>query len=117
MNEADAMIEISQRINRTILQFEGGVRSCPAFIGCYNEDQGTVCYSNAGHTPAFLRDGTGLTRLEATGLTLGIVLSHYPGCIHGPDASRGNSAYCLAWYRGGVVRRKRVWTAWASARP
>jgi sigma-B regulation protein RsbU (phosphoserine phosphatase) len=66
------MIELSQQINRTILQFVGGVRSCPAFIGCYNEDLGTVCYANAGHTPGLLRDPTGITRLEATGLPLGL---------------------------------------------
>ena len=71
-NEPVAMIELSQRINRTILQFEGGVRSCPAFLGCYNEDLGTVCYANAGHTPGLLRDATGITRLEATGLPLGL---------------------------------------------
>lgn len=48
------------------------MRVCPAFIGCYNEDLGTVCYANAGHTPGLLRDRTGTTRLEATGLPLGL---------------------------------------------
>jgi serine phosphatase RsbU (regulator of sigma subunit) len=71
-NEAEAIIELCHEINRTILQFAGGIRSCPAFIGCYNEDLGTVCYANAGHTPGLLRDGTGITRLEATGLPLGL---------------------------------------------
>ena len=71
-NEAIAMIELSQRINRTILRFEGGVRSCPAFLGCYNEELGTVCYANAGHTPGLIRDKAGITRLEATGLPLGL---------------------------------------------
>ncbi len=70
--ESDAMIELSQQLNRTILQFEGGVRSCPAFIGCFNEDLGTVCYANAGHTPGLLRDATGVTHLSATGLPLGL---------------------------------------------
>ena len=60
------------RSNRTILQVAGGVRSCPAFIGCYNEDLGTVCYANAGHTPGLLRDESGITQLEASGLPLGI---------------------------------------------
>ena len=59
-------------MNRTILQMAGGVRSCPAFMGCYNEDLGTVCYTNAGHTPGLLRDQTGITPLEATGLPLGL---------------------------------------------
>lgn len=71
-NEAMAIIELSQRINRTILQFEGRVWSCPAFLGCYNEALGTVCYANAGHTPGLVHDTTGITRLEATGLPLGL---------------------------------------------
>jgi serine phosphatase RsbU (regulator of sigma subunit) len=72
LNEAEAMIELSYQINRTILQFAEGVRSCPAFIGCYNEDLGTVCYANSGHTPGLLRDDTGITQLDATGLPLGL---------------------------------------------
>jgi sigma-B regulation protein RsbU (phosphoserine phosphatase) len=71
-NEAEAIIELTHEINRTVLQFAGGVRSCPAFVGCYNEDLGTVCYANAGHTPGLLRDQTGITPLEATGLPLGL---------------------------------------------
>ncbi|MGA8149974.1 MAG: PP2C family protein-serine/threonine phosphatase [Terriglobales bacterium] len=70
-NGSQAMIELGHQINRTILQL-AGVRSCPAFIGCYNEDMGTVCYTNAGHTPALLRDSSGITSLEATGLPLGL---------------------------------------------
>ena len=72
LNEAEAIIELSHEINRTILQSASGVRSCPAFIGCYNEDLGTVCYANAGHTPGLLRDHTGIMPLEATGLPLGL---------------------------------------------
>jgi serine phosphatase RsbU (regulator of sigma subunit) len=69
-NETTAMIELCQEMNRTIMR--GGLRSCPAFIGCYNEDLGTVCYANAGHTPGLLRDDTGVALLEATGLPLGL---------------------------------------------
>jgi serine phosphatase RsbU (regulator of sigma subunit) len=71
-NEAEAMIELCHELNRTILHFAGGVRSCPAFIGCYNEDLGTTCYANAGHTSGLLRDGAGITMLEATGLPFGL---------------------------------------------
>ena len=71
LNEPVAMIELSQQLNRTILHC-AGVRSCPAFIGCYNEDLGTECYANAGHTPALLRDQTGISPLGATGLPLGL---------------------------------------------
>lgn len=69
-NEMTAMMQLCYQMNLTILQ--GGVRSCPAFIGCYNEDLGTVCYANAGHTPGLLRDAAGVTLLEATGLPLGL---------------------------------------------
>lgn len=73
VNEADAMVQLCIHLNRTILQAEGGgVRSCPAFAGCYNESLGTVSYFNAGHTPGLLRHGTGVTELGATGLPLGL---------------------------------------------
>ncbi len=71
-NEAEAMVGLCHAVNCTILQVAGGIRSCPAFIGCYNEDLGTVCYANAGHTPGLLRDDSGITQLEASGLPLGI---------------------------------------------
>ena len=73
VNEAEAMIELCIHLNRTILRAEGGgVRSCPAFAGCYNENLGTVSYFNAGHTPGLLRHGTGVADLGATGLPLGL---------------------------------------------
>jgi serine phosphatase RsbU (regulator of sigma subunit) len=72
VNEADAMTELGMRLNHTILQVEDGVRSCPAFAGCYNEDLGILCYINAGHTPALVRDGAGIAELAATGLPLGL---------------------------------------------
>ncbi len=71
-NEAEAIMTLCHEVNLTILQSAGGVRSCAAFMGCYNEDLGTVCYTNAGHTPGLLRDGTGITPLEATGMPLGL---------------------------------------------
>jgi serine phosphatase RsbU (regulator of sigma subunit) len=72
VNEANAMIQLCLQLNRTIMEAEGGVRSCPAFAGCYNEDLGTVCYFNAGHTPGLLRHSSGITELLATGLPLGL---------------------------------------------
>ena len=72
VNEAEAMVKLSHELNRTVLAAEGGVRVCPAFAGCYNEDLGIICYFNAGHTPGLLRDGTGIRELPATGLPLGL---------------------------------------------
>jgi len=72
LNESEAMIELSRRLNLEIMRAAGGVRSCPAFAGCYNEELGTVCYVNAGHTPALLRDQSSVVELPATGLPLGL---------------------------------------------
>src|SRR5664280_2357860 len=72
INEADTMMEFCLELNLSIRRAAAGVRSCSAFLGCYNEDLGTVCYANAGHTPGLLRDYTGITPLDATGLPLGL---------------------------------------------
>ncbi len=72
VNEAEAMTELARRLNLEIMRAAGGVCSCPAFAGCYNEDLGTVCYVNAGHTPGLLRDKSDMVELPATGLPLGL---------------------------------------------
>lgn len=77
INEPDAMIELCVRLNRTIIKACKSVCSCPAFVGCFNERLGTICYVNAGHTPGLLRDGSGFSSLPATGLPLGL-FSHMP---------------------------------------
>jgi serine phosphatase RsbU (regulator of sigma subunit) len=72
MNEAEAMTELCIKLNLGIMEAAGGVRSCPAFVGCYHENFGTLCYTNAGHTPGLLRDGTDVVELASTGLPLGL---------------------------------------------
>ncbi len=72
LNESEAMIELSRRLNLEIMRAAQGVRSCPAFAGLYNEELGTVCYVNAGHTPGLLRDDKSIVELPATGLPLGL---------------------------------------------
>lgn len=72
LNESEAMTELCLRLNRGIMEVAGGVRSCPAFIGCYHERFGTLCYTNAGHSPGLLLDHTGIVELGATGLPLGL---------------------------------------------
>jgi phosphoserine phosphatase RsbU/P len=54
------------------MEAAAGVHSCPAFVGCYHERFGTLCYTNAGHTPGLLRDDTGVVELGPTGLPLGL---------------------------------------------
>jgi serine phosphatase RsbU (regulator of sigma subunit) len=72
INEADTMMEFCLELNLSIRRSAAGVRSCAAFLGCYNEELGTICYANAGHTPGLLRDPSGITELPATGLPLGL---------------------------------------------
>jgi serine phosphatase RsbU (regulator of sigma subunit) len=72
INESDAMVGLCLRLNREIMEAAAGVHSCPAFIGCYHEKFGTLCYTNAGHTAGLLRDSIGVTELASTGLPLGL---------------------------------------------
>jgi serine phosphatase RsbU (regulator of sigma subunit) len=72
VNETDALIELYVQLNREIIDAAGDVHSSPAFAGCYNEELGTVCYFNAGHTPALVRHEADLSELGATGLPLGL---------------------------------------------
>jgi sigma-B regulation protein RsbU (phosphoserine phosphatase) len=72
INESEAMTELSHLLNKKILETAGAVRSCPAFLGLYDEQSGTLCYTNAGHTPGLLRDSSGVAELPSTGLPLGL---------------------------------------------
>src|SRR5580692_630667 len=71
-NESEAMSELCLRLNRGLMEAAEGICSCPGFIGCYHEKFGTLNYTNAGHTPALLRDSTGIVELPSTGLPLGL---------------------------------------------
>jgi serine phosphatase RsbU (regulator of sigma subunit) len=71
-NESEAMTELCLRLNLGLMEAAGGICSCPGFIGCYHEKFGTLCYTNAGHTPGLLRDSTGIVELPSTGLPLGL---------------------------------------------
>jgi len=72
VNETDALTELCLQLNRAIIDAAGGVHSSPAFAGCYNEELGTVCYFNAGHTPGLVRHTSDISELGATGLPLGL---------------------------------------------
>jgi serine phosphatase RsbU (regulator of sigma subunit) len=98
-NEHDAMTELCLHINRHIIEASSGVRSCPAFIACYHEKFGTLCYTNAGHTPALLRDSTGIIELTSTGLPLGL-FSH--ATCDAPTVGLEKGAALLAVSRGVV---------------
>jgi len=72
VNESDAMTVLCLRLNRGLMEAAGGVHPCPAFIACYHERFGTLCYCNAGHTPGLLRGETDISELASTGLPLGL---------------------------------------------
>ena len=72
LNEADAMMDFCQTLNAGILRAAASVRQCAAFLGCFNEELGTVCYVNAGHTPGLLRYDSDISELTATGMPLGL---------------------------------------------
>lgn len=99
INEADAMMELCLELNLSIRKAAAGVRSCAAFLGCYNEELGTICYANAGHTPGLLRDPSGITELPATGLPLGLFSA---STYEAPTAALQKGASLLLVSRGVV---------------
>jgi serine phosphatase RsbU (regulator of sigma subunit) len=99
INEADAMMEFCLELNLSIRRAAAGVRQCSAFLGCYNEEIGTICYANAGHTPGLLRDPSGITELPATGLPLGLFSA---STYEAPTAALQQGASLLLVSRGVV---------------
>ncbi|HKV77904.1 MAG TPA: SpoIIE family protein phosphatase [Candidatus Sulfotelmatobacter sp.] len=97
INESDAMTELCLRINRRLIDVCCGAHSCPAFIACYHEQFGTLCYTNAGHTPALLRDASGVVELGPTGLPLGL-FSH--ATCEAPTVGMAKQASLLLVSRG-----------------
>ena len=71
-NQSDALTDLGILVNREILRAAGGVRHAPAFLGSFHPKLGMLSYVNAGHTPALLKDGTGVTLLQANGIPLGL---------------------------------------------
>jgi serine phosphatase RsbU (regulator of sigma subunit) len=99
INEADEMMEFCLELNLSIRRAAAGIRSCAAFLGCYNEELGTICYVNAGHTPGLLRDPSGITELPATGLPLGLFAA---STYEAPTAALQHGASLLLVSRGVV---------------
>jgi len=99
INEADAMTELCLHLNRGLIEVCCGVHSCPAFIACYHEKFGTLCYTNAGHTSGLLHDRTGVSELGSTGLPLGL-FSH--ATCEAPTVALEKGASLLLVSRGVV---------------
>jgi sigma-B regulation protein RsbU (phosphoserine phosphatase) len=77
INESESILTLWIEINRAIMK-SGGVHACPAFLGCYNEELGTLCYVNAGHPPGLIRDDGIVDELKATALPLGLFSHSVP---------------------------------------
>jgi phosphoserine phosphatase RsbU/P len=99
LNESEAMAALCLRLNRGLMEAAAGVHPCPAFIGCYHEKFGTLCYINAGHTSGLLRDATTITEFASTGLPLGL-FSH--ATYDAPTVALEKNAVLLLVSRGVV---------------
>jgi sigma-B regulation protein RsbU (phosphoserine phosphatase) len=72
INESDRLSDLLLLMNRAIIDTAGGPRYTPAFISCFDTEMGMLTYINAGHLPALMRDGDGISTLDASGLPLGL---------------------------------------------
>jgi serine phosphatase RsbU (regulator of sigma subunit) len=103
-NESESMSTLCLRLNRGLMEAAGGVISCPGFVGCYHERFGTLCYTNAGHTPGLLRDSASIIELGSTGLPLGL-FSH--ATCDAPIVGLEKHAVLMLVSRGVVEGRSR----------
>jgi serine phosphatase RsbU (regulator of sigma subunit) len=72
VNDNEAIAELALQVNRAILSAAEGAHHSPAFIGCLNEQVGTLCYCNAGHTPGLLKHNSEIDSLSANAVPLGL---------------------------------------------
>lgn len=79
-NINEGLNELTLALNRAIQNAAQGVHNSPAFLGCYDDEFGTLSYINAGHVPAIVSDQDGVAELESGGLPLGL-FSHV---VHDP---------------------------------
>lgn len=79
-NINEGLSELTLALNRAIQHAAQGVHNAPAFLGCYDDEFGTLSYINAGHVPAIVSDQDGVAELESGGLPLGL-FSHV---VHDP---------------------------------
>ena len=105
INESEAMVTLCLQLNRGLMEAAAGVHPCPAFIGCYHEKFGTLCYTNAGHTSGLLRDSSSIVELASTGLPLGL-FSH--ATCEAPTVGLEKGAILLLVSRGVVEGKCRA---------
>ncbi len=93
-NEAEAVMELSIEINRSIMDAVNGSRCAPAFIASYAPSIGTITCINAGHMPGFVVDDTDIILLASNGVPLGL----FAHAIHDAQicALREGDAFVLA---------------------
>ncbi len=71
-NQSEALTELALLLNRTVLDNADQVRCTPAILACYDPQLGTLWYVNGGHVAPLIRDSSGISALEPTGLPLGL---------------------------------------------
>jgi serine phosphatase RsbU (regulator of sigma subunit) len=70
--DSSAVTTLILELNRRIMRAVESVVCAPAFLGCYDDEIGTLSFINAGHPSGVLRDEDGTTLLPSNGLPLGL---------------------------------------------
>jgi sigma-B regulation protein RsbU (phosphoserine phosphatase) len=91
--------ELVERLNRQLYDQTLPEKYATFYCGVYNDSNGHLLYTNAGHLPPILLRGTNPTRLEATGTVVGI----FPDSVFGQSEVRLQPGDLLAVFTDGIT--------------
>lgn len=88
-----------ERLNRQLYDQTLPEQYATFFCGVYNDNNGNLLYTNAGHLPPILLRGNTTTRLEATGTVVGI----FPDSVFGQSEVQLQPGDLLAVFTDGIT--------------
>jgi sigma-B regulation protein RsbU (phosphoserine phosphatase) len=88
-----------ERLNRQLYDQTLPEKYATFYCGIYNDSNGHLLYTNAGHLPPMLLRGNNATRLEATGTVVGI----FPDSVFGQSEVELQPGDLLAVFTDGIT--------------
>jgi sigma-B regulation protein RsbU (phosphoserine phosphatase) len=99
LNGEKNVAEIVQRLNGQIYSFTSANKFASFFYAVYDDALQTLTYCNAGHNPPLYFDGSGVRRLEAGGIVVGV----FPDVQYDQETIQMKTGDVFLAYTDGIV--------------